>query len=74
MALEVDASVALKWALQEPDGPLAEALLSSAEDLFVPDLWVHQAANVLWVQVHRRTTPQRRSWTAAEARTGRDLL
>jgi predicted nucleic acid-binding protein len=61
MALVVDASVALKWVLQEPDNLLAEALLSSAEELFVPELWLHQAANVLWVQVHRRTTPQRRS-------------
>ena len=73
MALVVDAAVTSKWVLQEADGPLAEALLSRAEDLFVPDFRLHQARNVLWVEVHRRTT-QNQSWTAAEAQTGLHLL
>ena len=74
MALVVDASVGLKWALREPDSRLAEALLLSAEELLVPDFWLNEATNILWVQVHRKGTPQRPSWTPAEARNGLDLL
>ena len=58
MALVINASVALKWVLQEPDTPLAEALLQMAPDLLVPDFWLGDATNVLWVQVRRhRFTP-----------------
>jgi predicted nucleic acid-binding protein len=58
LALVVDASVALKWVLQEPDTPLAEALLQMEPDLLVPDFWLGEATNVLWVQVRRgRFTP-----------------
>ena len=74
VALVVDASVGLKWALREPDSRLAEALLLSAEELLVPDFWLNEATNILWLQVHRKGTPQRPSWTPAEARNGLDLL
>lgn len=52
--LVVDASVALKWVLEEADSHLAKALALSEEVLLVPDLWLSEACNVLWLQVRRR--------------------
>jgi len=63
-----DASVGLKWVLQEPDSHLAEALLRDAAGLCVPDFWLNEATNVLWLQVRRRLL------TADEAREGLALL
>ena len=54
MTLVVDASVGLKWVLQEADSPLAERLARSDVDLLVPDFWLHEACNVLWLQVRRK--------------------
>ncbi len=68
MAVVVDASVGLKWVLQESDSPLAEALVLSEPDLLVPDFWLHEATNVLWLQVRRKL------FTPAEAREGLALL
>jgi predicted nucleic acid-binding protein len=68
MALVVDASVGLKWVLQEADSPLAEALVRLEQDLLVPDFWLHEATNVLWLQVRRKLL------TAAEAWDGLALL
>ncbi len=68
MALVVDASVALKWVLQEPDSPAAERLARSGEELLVPDFWLNEVCNVLWLQARRKLlTPQ-------EAREGLALL
>jgi predicted nucleic acid-binding protein len=68
VALVADASVGLKWVLQEPDSHLAEALLAAEPDLLVPDFWLGEATNVLWLQVRRqRLTPD-------EARNGLALL
>lgn len=44
--LVVDASVALKWVLVEPDSALAEAVLFSP--LVAPDWWRVEVANGLW--------------------------
>jgi predicted nucleic acid-binding protein len=68
LPLVVDASVALKWVLQEPDSHLAEALLRIEAELLVPDFWLGEAANVLWVQVRRKLL------TPDEAREGLALL
>lgn len=68
MRVVVDASVGLKWALREADSGQALALLSSGEDLLVPDFWLNEATNVLWVQVLKG------GWTPGEARTGLALL
>jgi len=54
LALVVDASVGLKWVLQEPDSHLADALVRTEADLLVPDFWLGDATNVLWLQVRRR--------------------
>ena len=59
MAFVVDASVGLKWVLQEPDRRQAERLARSDVDLLVPDFWLNEACNVLWLRVRRKLfTPQ----------------
>jgi len=59
MRLVVDASVALKWVLTEPDTAWAYALLESQEDLVLPDFCMAEATNVIWLQVRRKVlTPQ----------------
>ena len=68
LALAIDASVGLKWVLQEPDSHLAEALARSGEHLLVPDFWLNEATNVLWLQVRRKVL------TPDEAREGLALL
>jgi predicted nucleic acid-binding protein len=42
----VDASVAVKWVLAEPNADAASAL--RADELIAPALWLVEAANVLW--------------------------
>jgi len=68
LALVVDASVALKWVLQEPDSAIAEALVRLESDLIIPDFWLAEATNVLWVQVRRKLL------TLEEAQEGLALL
>jgi predicted nucleic acid-binding protein len=68
VALVVDASVGLKWVLQEPDSPLAECVARSEADLLVPDFWLNEACNVLWLQVRRKL------FTPEEARDALALL
>ncbi len=68
MALVVDASVGLKWALAEADSRFAEALVRTEPDLLVPDFWLHEATNVLWLQVRRKLL------APDEAREGLGLL
>lgn len=53
MSIVVDVSVGLKWVLDEPGSDLAEALARSDEVLLVPDFWLNEACNVLWLQVRR---------------------
>jgi len=68
-ALVVDASVGLKWALDEPDSGLAEALVRiEPELLLVPDFWLNEATNVLWLKARRKLM------TPVEAREGLALL
>jgi predicted nucleic acid-binding protein len=68
VALVVDASVALKWVLQEPDSHLAQALAEGDETLLMPDFWLNEACNVLWLQVRKRI------FSPDEAREGLALL
>ena len=46
MRIVVDASVALKWVLNEPDSDTALALRE--HELVAPALWLAEAANALW--------------------------
>ena len=54
MALVVDASVGLKWFLKEPDSTAADRLTQSGEHLLLPDFWLNEACNGLWLQVRRK--------------------
>lgn len=49
MKIVVDASVALKWVLEEPGSEAALRLRQ--ENLVAPALWLVEAANVLWLRV-----------------------
>lgn len=53
MTLVVDASVALKWVLEEAETQAAEAIIGS-EPLLAPDFLMLECANVLAQQVRRR--------------------
>ena len=52
MSVVIDASVALKWVLDEPGKEAADALLE--EELIAPSLWLLEAANALWRRTQRR--------------------
>jgi predicted nucleic acid-binding protein len=51
VTLVIDASVALKWVLDEPGKDAADALLD--EDLIAPSLWLLESANALWRRARR---------------------
>jgi predicted nucleic acid-binding protein len=51
VSIVVDASVALKWVLDEPSKESADALLD--EELIAPALWLIEAANALWKRAQR---------------------
>ena len=54
--------------LQEADSPLAKRLACSDVELLVPDFWLNEACNVLWLQVRRKL------FTPNEAREALALL
>src|SRR5215471_6264182 len=54
MTINVDASVALKWVIEEDGSEEAGALLLG-EPLAAPDLLVVECANVLWAKARRRS-------------------
>jgi predicted nucleic acid-binding protein len=68
VALVLDASVALKWVLEEPDSHLAQALAAGEEEVLLPDFWLHEACNVCWLQVRKGV------WSPDEAREALELL
>jgi len=53
MSIVIDASVALKWVIDEEDSGAARALLAD-EVLSAPDLLFVECANVLWAKARRR--------------------
>lgn len=48
MRLVVDASVAVKWFVDEDDSALADAVVVSSDELYAPRLMVSELANALW--------------------------
>ena len=48
MRLVVDASVAIKWLVEEEGSDTAARLLEGDHDLYAPRLMVSEVANVLW--------------------------
>ncbi|MFA6020232.1 MAG: type II toxin-antitoxin system VapC family toxin [Rhodospirillales bacterium] len=65
-AAVIDASVAIKWVIEE-EGSL-QALTLRQSRLFAPDIWCSECANVLWKSY------QRQSLTLEEAVTAAALL
>jgi predicted nucleic acid-binding protein len=50
----VDASIAVKWLVEEIDSQAAQRLLDSDERLVAPDFVLVETANVLWKKTQRR--------------------
>ena len=48
MKLVVDASVALKWLVDEPDSELADRLLDRTDEFLAPELLVAEVINAAW--------------------------
>ncbi len=61
--LVIDASVAIKWVIDEPGTP--EALSLRRHRLFAPDLLVAECANVLWKKVRRKELTAKEALLAA---------
>ncbi len=54
MTLVVDASITVKWLVDEPGRASARDLLDQVEPLQAPDFVLVETANVLWKKVRRR--------------------
>src|SRR5437868_7566191 len=66
MTLIIDASVALKWVLEEEESDAATALLT--EDLLAaPDFLLVECANVLWARARRRLLRREQARAALDA-------
>ena len=61
--LVVDASVAIKWVVEEPG--TQEALSLRQFDLLAPDLLIAECSNVLWKKVRRKEMRQQEAELAA---------
>ncbi len=55
MTLVIDASVAVKWLVEEEGSPAAVALLD--ESLAAPDLLISEVGNILWKKVRKGEIP-----------------
>ncbi len=53
MTFVVDASVAVKWLVDELDGQAAQNFLDTDERLVAPDFLIVEAGNVLWKKMRR---------------------
>ncbi len=59
----IDASVAIKWVIDEPGS--AEALLLRRHRLIAPDLIIAECANILWKKVRRKEMLEEEAMVAA---------
>jgi predicted nucleic acid-binding protein len=53
MAMIVDASVAFKWFVPEPESDRALALFETTEALYAPDLILTEVANAMWARLRK---------------------
>ena len=53
MKLTVDASVVVKWFVQEPLFRQARLVLTHRHDLFAPEILLAEFANVIWKKTRR---------------------
>ena len=54
MSLVVDASIAIKWAVDEGDRARARARVEGSEALIAPEFVLVEVANILWKKVAQR--------------------
>jgi len=69
--LVIDASVAVKWVVPEPDSDQAAALLEHT--LVAPDLFFAECANVLWKKLRRGDLTEEEAGIAARTLEQVDL-
>ena len=67
-AYVVDASVGIKWVIEEEHSPVADLLLMGTKRLIVPDRFYSEVANVLWKRTRRGNVLDRIS--VSDARDG----
>jgi predicted nucleic acid-binding protein len=53
MSLVIDASVAIKWFVNEPLHENARQILTSREELYAPDLLISEVGNIAWKKMMR---------------------
>jgi len=63
----VDASVAIKWYLPEPNSPDADRLLINGFQLVAPDLLISEVGNILWKRVMRTELTDKKAQTILHA-------
>ena len=73
MRLVVDASVAVKWLVEEEQSELAESLFDGAHDLHAPRLMVSEVSNALWAKVRRHQIRRDEAEVLATAIAGMPL-
>ncbi len=70
--LVIDASIALKWVIDEP-GTTEALALRDKDRLAAPELMVAECANVLWKKVQRRELSPREAVVAARLLEGAEI-
>jgi predicted nucleic acid-binding protein len=71
-ALVIDASIAVKWVVEEDATPEALALRQKAK-LIAPELLVAECANILWKKVRRRELSKEEALFAARLLQGAEI-
>jgi len=75
VTLVVDASVAVKWVVDEPDSTLARIIAGSGAALVAPEIVLAECGNVLWRLVRtRRIGPAQAVAAELELRSAFDRL
>lgn len=59
MSLVVDASVVIKWFVDEPLHEIARQILTGREELHAPDLLISEIGNIAWKKVMRGEIEER---------------
>lgn len=67
MSLVVDASVVIKWFVEEPLHERARQLLKGRESLYAPDLLVSEIGNIVWKKVVRGEIEKQQAQKIANA-------
>jgi predicted nucleic acid-binding protein len=67
--LIVDASVAIKWVVDESDREAAREFVSDTHELMAPDFLLVEASNILWKKVTRDQIDQSQARRALEELT-----